>query len=249
MNVEIGVCKDCVRQGDRNLPPAHPPPAGDRRASRGDPGWRSTSLPQGYFFLNSFFLSLFTFALGFCPFSNCPPLALVGLTRSLSYRHLLCRYIIKVRISTFTGNASKAATVSFSYKSSYSTPSLPFKRRVFPSRLIKIVAFRNPSPSLPSNRLTFQSFVLFLNVPQFLTVGLPTFVAAALQPASACMYRLSVMVMVMAIATIGAPAKWIRPNASTRVQQDQSNKYLTGTRDLPLLRRRRKNESTSLGVR
>ena len=41
-----------------------------------------------------------------------------------------------------------------------------------------------------------------------------------------------------AIATIEAPAKWIRPKASRQAPQHQLNKFLIGTMALPLLRRR-----------
>ena len=83
--------------------------------------------------------------------------------------------------------------------------------RLFPSSPLN-PHLLTPSPSLPSNHLTFPNFVLFLNGSWFIAAGLPTFAAAALQSASACVYGLSAI----ALATIGAPAKWIRPKAFCR---------------------------------
>lgn len=168
-----------------------------------------------------------------CPSPNCPPLALIGLARSLGIPFpLLQSFSFKARRSTFAENASKA-----SYKASCSTSFLLFNDGHF-------LQFNDPpfplsplnhhlstlSPSLPSSHLTFQSLVLSLNVLCFIAAGLTKFSAAVLPFASACVYGLSVM----PITTIEAPAKWI----PARAPRGQSNQFLTGTRVIPLLHRR-----------
>ena len=179
-----------------------------------------------------------------CPSPNCPPLALIGLVRSLGVPFPLVQsFSFVARRSTFAENASKA-----SYKASCSSsfllfndghflpfndePCLPFNDTPFPLSPLNHYLSTLPSPSLPSSHLTFQSLVLSLKVFCFIAAGLPKFAAAVLPSASACVYGLSVM----PITTIEALAKWIRPKASARAPRGQSNQCLTGTR--VLLRRR-----------
>jgi hypothetical protein len=121
----------------------------------------STSLPQAYCFLSSSTLSNPSFSLYLLLSSDLSFLHLPSLPW-LNCRLLFCRHIINVRISTFIGNALKAATISISYKSSYSTPSLPFDDAHSPLRTTESLPFATQSlltlepPDLPEFRPTPQ---------------------------------------------------------------------------------------------
>ena len=135
-------------------------------------------------------------------------LALVGLARLLSSQ--LFAAVLPPRFESRSGLGMRQR-LPF-----YLAPALPSND----TRFLLGQLNHSPSLSLSLDYLILHSFVLYLNLPRFLVVRLPKIITAALQPAPACVYRL----FIMAIATIGAPVKWVQPKASTWAQQDQSNK-------------------------